>query len=530
MTAHAPALHDTAPDELAAPADRDRHDNRTITRAFRPRPKRLSHSRELSGLADGQIDAAVHEYEDCAERFDNAMHLLSAVEILARADRLGDASALADRALPLMPTGNDRRSFLHEVGVANAYQQLDWSDVEKRTRAWINQCGPDRRRLWTLVTALYNQFDRIAAWRVSQEDGDLKPETPIEARLWIALHAEYERTSTTLSQILALTERFPGDVDVRNSAVDAFFRMGNDKGDIASDELARWHALIQDHANASTQDDSFIAIGVPEDDQGIIETFRPFLEPQSLRMQEWIRNVRRGWPYGMLALVAGRPYTMALVHRAAGFLPIETIDPRLLDLEGDAARLALDSTVLMDLSVLATAWYIRERWPQLLAVFRRIEITSESRMDASMAAASLYPRSSETLGWDATTGRPVIHESDSDELDRLEEHVGWIDEVASTLSVRPATGEADLPRPDVDTAWLSTLAAARADGRSLWADDVGLRSVAKEQGVRTFGTVSLLQSLVAHGRMSATDLEAALHSLREEYCVDLPFDPVWIVD
>jgi hypothetical protein len=453
------------------------------------------------------------------------------VEIFVAAERLEDAVPLADQALTRVPIGQPKRTFLHEVGVVAAHNRDDWPAMEARSRAWINECGADRRRQWMLINALYNQTKTAAAWQAVQQDGALEPGSPHEARLWIVLHADNQPSPETLSRILSLCEQYPEDADLRASAVNAYFLMGDARGVIDPDELARWQRLIEERAANPAPQDSFTAISVPDDVEGLIEAFRPLLEPQALLLETWLPKVREGWPYGLLAMVSGRPYTAVLAHRAAGFLPIASADPDVAKQELETVLATLDHPVVADLSVLTTAWYIQDRWPQLVGAFTQVELTLESKRDSAIAAASVYPRSSGTLSWDVRAGHPVIHETSPDVLDRLERHLQWTDDTAASLSIRSYSYPPDsqASRAQEAGAWMSAFEAAKTTGLPLWADDIGLRTLARNEGIATFGTTALLHVLASQGRLTLNDLSVAVNTLRDEYCVDFALDPPWLM-
>jgi hypothetical protein len=51
--------------------------------------------------------------------------------------------------------------------------------------------------------------------------------------------------------------------------------------------------------------------------------------------------------------------------------------------------------------------------------------------------------------------------------------------------------------------------------------------MAAASGVSAFGTHALLEALERRGQVAAGTTAAALVRLRDEYCVDMPFDPAW---
>lgn len=501
------------------------------------RPNRNSESaRRLLArayIAQGKAKEAVTELIDAADQFNNPGHLATAVEILLSENEVAAAAPLAQRALHQIPVGNPRRALLHEVCVADANNRRKWRDMEQVVRAWIAEEGTDSRRSWMLVQALLNQGKHDAAWRIIEENRlDAEVASPLEAVLWIALHAEYAASSDTVAEALKLAERFPQDGRVRAAAVNAFFLMGSAKGELTPDELGRWQALIRLRAENPAPDDTFMSLEIPTDPDGLISTLRPLLEPQATLLDTWITNVRKGWPYGTLAMASGRSYTETLAQRAAGFVPIAYQERSLADADMADVLNTLDGQVIADLSVLTTAWYIKQRWPQLVGSFSRVALTPESLRDSARATKSMTPRSAESLSWDTRTGRPVIHRAKPEHLDRLREHTTWVHQIAASLPTHThtATPTDAYERASEIGAWMATFEAARASGLTLWADDVGLRTLARNEGVRTFGTSALLAALANTGGMTNDQLRATIDSLRDEYVVDFPLDETWLIN
>lgn len=481
-------------------------------------------------MREGKIEAAVAQLLDMANRFTNVDHAIRAVEVLVHADRLVEAGALADATLPNVQVGRPERSLLHEVGVAASAARQRWPEMERRVRAWIDECSATPRRRWALIQAQCNQADLERAWQTLQEDERCNVERPIEAQLWIALNARFQPGSLTLQTSLALAERF-ADTGVRAAAVNAFL-LRPPGSHLDDSETARFQELVRLRAEADDPDDTFHAVDVGQSEGEIIEAFRSLLEPEAQRVEEMLTHVRRdGWPYGVLSMAAGRQYTKVLVHRAAGYLPIASPDSEIVAREVADALTALESgRVLIDLSTIAVGWYISDRWPTLLAAFGRPEVTETSKLDAAASVAGLLPRASSTLSWDLRTGRPVIHEADEAALDRIDHQVAWMNEQISALSVRDSdvVGPVDAHRRS--DPWLDALQSARDTGTALWADDVGLRGLARSEGVITFGTTALLDALLGLGAMTAEQVVVTVDTLRDEFCVDLPVSERWLTE
>lgn len=81
---------------------------------------------------------------------------------------------------------------------------------------------------------------------------------------------------------------------------------------------------------------------------------------------------------------------------------------------------------------------------------------------------------------------------------------------------------------DVFLPWLSPLDMAKSRGLPLWCDDVGLRTLATNDNIPTFGTPALLAVLIEEGEFNLSQAQALLRGLREAYAVDLPLDSDWL--
>lgn len=497
---------------------------------LRPRRDSESACRLLVGVLveAGDIDGAVRELSDMAQRFATIDPLIRAAELLAQRERINEAVEFSDKALLSTPVGSGSRGLLHEIGVAAANNRQAWHEMETRVRAWIDELGPSRRRSYLLALARFNQTDAKGAWRVLQELGEARPESAGEARLWITLAAQFAPAGGTLSTALELVEQHSGDRDVRAAGVNAFLLMGDDKCDIDPDELARWEQVIRDRADDDDPYDTFISITIPDDPEGQVEALRPYLEPQARRMEEWLKKVRNeGFPYGMLAVAAGRPYTAAVIHRAAGFIPLASPSDEVKVLELQDARNAMDGgQSLVDNSALATGWHVQDLWPLLVGAVGGLYTTDESRRDAALSATNYSDRQAGTLGWDVASARPVLHEDDEEVLVKLNEHASWVRGQTAGLPTRNTglEGSTRMQRAREAGAWMVSFEVARSSSIALWADDVGLRTLARNEGVPAFGTDSLLRALCERGRVSQQRVSEAFNELWGYYYVDLPWD------
>jgi hypothetical protein len=228
----------------------------------------------------------------------------------------------------------------------------------------------------------------------------------------------------------------------------------------------------------------------------------------------------------MLAMAAAKTYTEALLHRAPGFLLAYPVDPTLAGHERQLATDALDSTVIVEPSALYLASLIPERWPDLLAGLAQVQIPDASLRDILTARDALALRSTTSMGWDAEQERMVIGEISQADADQLAERAAWMARTALSLEVVAVGALSQFPEMDSEhtRSWLAPLELAKQQGLAMLSDDLALRGLAHSLGIPTFGSIAVLDALVAAGQLDAAARDAALLQLRRHWVVDLPFD------
>lgn len=483
-------------------------------------------------IGAGDIDGAIEELKTAANRFNDTSHLVRAVEVLGQAGRLDDAAALAEDGLQRVPrTMGEARVFLHEVLVERAGVAEEWGEMAVRSRAWIEDLGSSPRNRWHLALALYQGGDRAGSWRILQEPPALEPATGSEARLWTVLAAHEAPSAEVADRIVALVDAFPDDKALAEAAAGLFFGRGDGVwGDVRPETVTRYQELLTAHAVefGSDQDAAiYVLTGAAEE---MLEKLRPSLEANAQAIEEMTEKVRQGWPYGLLASVAHRPYAAALLHRAAGCLPIATVDAARAECEVEVVRAAVGGAVAADVSTFVIGAHLRKIWPQLRASFARLELPRPAHHDILSAVEGFRAPADGTLYFDTSIHAVRGRDADRAAQERLIDYAEWVAAEVAEVVV------ADWPHlvalsdgfDDTFLSWLSALDMAKARGLPLWCDDLGLRTLAANDGVPTFGTTALIAALAAEGRIKPGAAQGALRQLRQEYAVDLPLDADWL--
>lgn len=483
-------------------------------------------------ISVGEIDGAVEDLKAAASRFNDTSHLVRAVEVLGQVGRLDDAAALAEEALQRVPRAlGEARAFLHEVLVERAGVAEEWGEMAVRSRAWIEDLGSSTQNRWNLALALYQGGDRPGSWQVLQEPPVLEPTTASQARLWTVLAAHEAPSPDVAEGIVALVDAFPDDKALAEAAVGLFFGRGDSVwGDVRPETVTRYQQLLTTHAVDFDSEETAAIYVLTGTAEGMLEKLRPSLEANAQAIEEMAEKVSQGWPYGLLASVGHRPYAAALLHRAAGCLPIATVDAARAEGEVGVAQASLGGPVVADVSTFVIGAHLRQAWPRLRAAFARLELPRPAQRDILNAVEGFRTPSHWTLYYD--TSSEAVRRSDADlaAQERLLDYGEWVAGQVAEVVVADWPHLVALSEGFDDTflPWLSALDMAKGRGFPLWCDDLGLRTLAANEGVPTFGTIALIGALAAEGKIEPAAAQGALRQLRQEYCVDLPLDADWL--
>lgn len=484
-------------------------------------------------VAAGQLNDAVNVLRDAADRFGSVQFLERAARLLLADQQYADAVEIAESGLASSPGSATvtRRTF-HEILVSAAEQQQSWSTAISRARTWVNDLGREPEARWSLAFAHQASGDVGSAWAELSAPPPLTPASASQARLYVLALGHEAPSPEAAKEVIDLVDRYDDD-DLGELAAAVFFTKGSDAwGDVDPAIISRFQELLTEHAVPYEEDgDALLRVlsGSPEE---MLAALRPQMEATARAGRSAAEQVASGHPYGYLASMTGRPYASTLLHRSAGCLPVSSLDPSTEMIELDAARAALSSSTVIDTSTVVVAEGLREFWPRLQASFARLVIPTHLMRDArAMVAAHARP-ATESLHFDPTIEAMSLVEHDLGLDARLRERGQWIADELDGLThqdVGDTFRVADVGIPLDDMPWLSGIKLATTDGLPFWCDDLGLRQLAREEGVVAFGTTALLKALAETGALTPGDLTTAGRLLREEAAVDLPIDQEWMM-
>lgn len=512
----------TAMSELA----RGLHDQ--AIRRLRPRQDSSLMAAKLLAEVErhaGRIDDSVQTLRAAARRFDDPHSLASAAVTLFEAGRKRQARTAAIEALSTTPTDSPDRLRLRQLLCDEAAERRDWPVVEQQARAMLEEgiTGPEGR--WLLIQALHNQGRVEDAWTIARQAPPLEATNEPQARLWLALHSRFASDATTVEQALELVDRYGQSEEFAAPAISAILMMTR-KATLPEPTAARMQQATEAFFQRFPSSTLLQRITV-DDPEALLVEFRRQLEPGAAQYAEIRRHVAQGeYPVGMLAMAARKPYAEALARRGPGFLLAHPADPALAGHELQLAAEALDGTVMIEPSALHLASLIPDRWPDLRAAFAHVQVPDASLHDILIARDGLALRSTATITSDTAAERVVIVEISEADADQLAERAAWMARTAIGLEVVPVGELKHFPEMDGEhsRSWLAPLELAKQHGVTVLSDDLALRGLARSLGIPTFGSIAVLDALVAMGHLDRAARDAALLELRRNWVVDLPFD------
>jgi hypothetical protein len=230
------------------------------------------------------------------------------------------------------------------------------------------------------------------------------------------------------------------------------------------------------------------------------------------------RILRGDLPLGLLSDLRSDPYALQLASRADGVRIACHSNSDLHSQETAEAQASRGGNVVVDLSAIELAIELGV-WDDLYGEYNVITLPTEMKRDASAAAARARSDTASKGGvYLDSDGKIWRTETDPARSQRILERCEQMVVAVATLRTAAPTSTESLPDELLELAddtWISALTLALASNLPLWADDLGLRRIATASGVRTFGTVNLLEARIAE-RIAAAATETDLDNAARE--------------
>ena len=449
----------------------------------------------------GAPEEAVKTLTDAAENFGLESLYESAVEMLIEQDKLDEAMLMATDALARVPSRAAQRR-LRTALAAIAERREDWSMMESHARILAQEAPKNASAGWSVVYALHRQMENAKAWAylVGHELAPIDEDT---AQLAIVVCGSVDAPEQDAGRVLEIAGMFPDSEEVSGMALVSLMA-GGERLRLSEQQRSRLQELAADFF-ARYPDSEILRSYSTEQPEELLEIMTAGQRAWSEQVKPLIDQVRHGrWPYGVLRQLRELPYTELLVSSAAGAITAIPGDEDRREHERRAAEHALGGRVAVDTSVVALGIRSDLDVGRMSTAFKSVLVADELIVDARMAVASARRPADAVLGYDPGLGDHTFTEFDDHQRDAAREKAeralgvlsGWQSVKSAHLRSLEPVEEGDF-RP-----WDASLRVARSRALALWCDDLALRGLAESQGIATFGTWALYETLASTARGS----------------------------
>jgi nucleoside phosphorylase len=495
-------------------------------------------------MSQGKVAEAVGVLETHGARHGEERLIVQAATIALTSGLTEEANRLA--ALVASSIDPSRRRMSGEIIIDAASRRSDWDRVLRETRRLLEdesiaEADPDRdvsviKYRWARVHAFHQRRQMDQAYEVVRAQPRLDPTEVGQAQLVASLlrsiapsvteaHRSGEGTgegvtqAEVLSFAIEIAQAYPEDEELVATALMASLAM---PADDPPDPVLMTKARMLQQQFFDSFPDSQIIRTVPIDEalSGVTEMLRTHLAPTADASEQMRRGAIVGQiPISVYTSGLQRSYAEGLIRNAVGCYVLQGTDDLVTAEEIEAARRALDGSVVVDTSALFLAEAVFGSTAELKSRFEHLLVTAPQRDDIVATRMSLMVRSAGSLGWDPVSDRPTMVHFDEEVTERWAKDAERLAAELSRCEVVPD------PLYDGDARnrlWSSPVRLAAERGISILADDAALRAVARNEGVTAFGSLQLLSALVVDGALTPNALEEAYGRLMKIRAAELP--------
>ena len=438
---------------------------------------------------------AVETLTSAAEHLGALLLYEPAADMLVEQGCFAEAESMVTHVLAMGPS-HALRKRMRVLLVEIARRREDWRTMEFCAQSLVREFPDDDRAPWMVVYALRSQGRNRPAWSYLASH-DLTPFSEETAQLAVAVCGAVEAPEQDAERLLEIAGMYPDSEQVVGSAIGTLLAQG-DRRSLSDEQLSRLHELTDDFIARYPQSDIFRAYSAERPEE-LLEMMLVPLRARTEQYGELMNLVRYGrLPYG--ALLWARPdipYTEVLLSMAAGSLTAIPANPERRARERNTAKEALGGKIAVDTSVVALGIDSGLDVSKFGTVFKTVRVADELLVDARWAVSVARAPIAAIVGYDPVLDRPTMTEIDEGHrevrLERAESALrileGWQSVPSGPLPRLPHIEE-DRLRP-----WDASLRVALSSRCVLWCDDLALRALAEAEGIPTFGTWALYETL-----------------------------------
>lgn len=475
----------------------------------------------------GEHGEAAQVLEEAANRWSSSRLMSMAASHYLRAGENASAESTAGEAINMAVRGSTGEEYALMLRF-DALEALERPEESLRLarRMVANNPQNDNTR-WVLVHSHARMGNYQAAWDVLNYNGaPIDPRSNHDAALWIHLASTHDTRPSFVDHSLRIMHERSDDTElVGIFLANTLLAAGN----APEADIKTLQGKMQTYADENPDSSTFRTMKFESAQQfleDMREHFRSISRIPELPVIE--KSVFEGkFPLGFLTLFSGKSYAETAILRAAK--RIFSHDPVGATLAATTIETALNKHVALDTSAAVTlALLDADVQDQLIGAFSVLRTTTATYKDALQGQQSCQLRSTMTIGWNTEDQELVRSTITEQEADRRAQHSDETVAILKRAQHKSWQKFKYLRDLGGDAAWLSTLDYALTNKLAFWCDDLGLRSLALQEGQPTFGTVDLLRALTKSGQISEQQRDVAECTLISNYHVDLDSEPhVW---
>jgi hypothetical protein len=376
---------------------------------------------------------------------------------------------------------------------------------------------------WMAILAMAMRFRHADALRTWHELGEPEANSPQRARLLGEVFSLAAEPVEALKMLAMLSDRFERPEELEAALIFGSIRLEPATAELPpelADRIRESFATFPERFPDSTMLRT-IPIDLENPAESLLAAFGEQLEQRAARTEELATGVRGGvTAVALLASAAGRSIGETLFLLQA--LPLDFPDDQFDRLDRADAAAAYDAgAAVWDASAIfvvgALGAELEGRLRSLLPASGIVRATLE---DAAQDLAA--PGSGERGEISVVEGVLAFGTWSEDDVRSNRHRATETQRLATALSTLPlSAGDDDellviAHREDAPSAirsWAGTLAVARQKGLAVFSDDRVVRRSARELGLKTFGTLALLDVLADHGVITAGERDEVRHRL-----------------
>ncbi len=470
---------------------------------------------ELIQILEQDVDgeSAIQECERQIRRWpDPALSVLLA-DLLRRHGHLDRAATLIEHSM-----ADDSLPVDVRLSLCRWYVQHKAANREFAAAAFLAKSGlvigNDTDLAWNLVATLQHD-GKVTQARDALARHKPEPTSQQEIRLWMQLHLGVPLTPDDARIMTDIAHRQP-DGQLRSAIIGHLVRevlltpqRGNNP----------YPKSIIDGVQLLTEEVGHgpgPGLRLLKDNDAALREALEKDQVDPVAFQELIDEVRRGVSsVADVARTTRRPYGAALLQRPAGMLFATDLAEGLRAAGEQAAEAAVEAgTCVLDLSSLyllnlltdTDRLRLRSTLRELVVPVAAVDDAVQTRYDMRGLAIATYTAS---LRADGTIERTTLTPA---QQALLRDQAAALESAAASLQARQTGGPGD--------AAVDAIVLAQNQRLPLWCDDAAMRQAARARGIPTFSLLDLVSTLIR--RDVALDQRAILHTLADQYVVDLP--------